>query len=115
MLKRFVLSVALAMSCAALAAAAPVPQAALADHGYFFAGVSYQKDADGTVMTGAMYVHFMVPQRKTHPYPIVMIHGANQSGTNFEGTPDGREGWADYFVEQGFAVYVVDQPARARR
>jgi pimeloyl-ACP methyl ester carboxylesterase len=114
MLKRFVLSVALAMSCAALAAAAPVPQAALADHGYFFAGGSYQKDADGTVMTGAMYVHFMVPQRKTHPYPIVMIHGANQSGTNFEGTPDGREGWADYFVEHGFAVYVVDQPARGR-
>ena len=114
MLKRFVLSVALAMSCAALAAAAPVPQAALADHGYFFAGGSYQKDADGTVMTGAMYVHFMVPQRKTHPYPIVMIHGANQSGTNFEGTPDGRKGWADYFVEHGFAVYVVDQPARGR-
>jgi pimeloyl-ACP methyl ester carboxylesterase len=114
MLKRFLLSVALAMSCAALAAAAPVPQAALADHGYFFAGGSYQKDADGTVMTGAMYVHFMVPQRKTHPYPIVMIHGANQSGTNFEGTPDGREGWADYFVEHGFAVYVVDQPARGR-
>ena len=114
MLKRFVLSVALSMSCAALAAAAPVPQAALADHGYFFAGGSYQKDADGTVMTGAMYVHFMVPQRKTHPYPIVMIHGANQSGTNFEGTPDGREGWADYFVEHGFAVYVVDQPARGR-
>ncbi len=61
-----------------------------------------------------MYVHFMVPQRKTHPYPIVMIHGADQTGTNFEGTPDGREGWADYFVEHGFAVYVVDQPARGR-
>jgi pimeloyl-ACP methyl ester carboxylesterase len=114
MFKRLVLSLILGAACTALAAAAPVPQAALADHGYFFAGGSYQKDADGMVMNGAMYVHFMVPQRKTHPYPIVMIHGANQSGTNFEGTPDGREGWADYFVEHGFAVYVVDQPARGR-
>src|SRR5262245_17343289 len=44
-------------------------------------------------------------------------HGAwrlDVSGTNFTGTPDGREGWAQYFVRQGYAVYVVDQPGRAR-
>jgi pimeloyl-ACP methyl ester carboxylesterase len=29
-------------------------------------------------------------------------------------TPDGRTGWAQYFANQGFAVYVVDQPARGR-
>ena len=50
----------------------------------------------------------------THPYPIVMIHGGSQTGTNFTGTPDGREGWAQYFVRRGYAVYVVDQVARGR-
>jgi pimeloyl-ACP methyl ester carboxylesterase len=114
MLKTLLFSTLLSVTCASLALAAPVPQPALADHGYFFAGGSYVKDSDGMVFSGAMYVNFMVPVHKTHPYPIVMIHGADQTGTNFEGTPDGREGWADYFVEHGFAVYVVDQPARGR-
>ena len=30
------------------------------------------------------------------------------------GTPDGRRGWADYFLTSGYAVYVVDQPGRGR-
>ena len=30
------------------------------------------------------------------------------------GTPDGRKGWGDYFLQRGYAVYIVDQPARAR-
>ena len=58
----------------------------------------------------------MIPARRSHPYPIVMVHGGSQTGTNFTGTPDGREGWAQYFVRRGYAVYVVDQVgARARR
>ena len=43
-----------------------------------------------------------------------MVHGGSQTGTNFTGTPDGREGWAQYFVRRGYAVYVVDQVARGR-
>ena len=35
-------------------------------------------------------------------------------GTTYTGTPDGREGWAQYFVRRGYAVYVVDQPGRGR-
>ena len=55
-----------------------------------------------------------MPQRLAHPYPVVMIHGGSQTGTNFTGTPDGREGWAQYFLRRGYAVYVVDQVARGR-
>jgi pimeloyl-ACP methyl ester carboxylesterase len=43
-----------------------------------------------------------------------MVHGGTMSGVNYTGTPDGREGWAQYFVRQGYAVYVVDQVGRGR-
>jgi pimeloyl-ACP methyl ester carboxylesterase len=65
-------------------------------------------------MAGQAYVEYQIPKAKTHPYPIVMIEGGGQSGSNFTGTPDGREGWAQYFLKQGYAVYVVDQPGRGR-
>ena len=48
------------------------------------------------------------------PYPLVLIHGAAQTATNWMGTPDGRKGWAEYFVEQGYVVYMIDQPMRGR-
>jgi pimeloyl-ACP methyl ester carboxylesterase len=67
-----------------------------------------------TYATDQMYVEERVPARRTHPYPIVMVHGGTMSGTNYTGTPDGREGWAQYFVRAGYAVYVVDQPGRGR-
>jgi pimeloyl-ACP methyl ester carboxylesterase len=63
---------------------------------------------------GQMYVEIRIPAKQTHPYPIIMVHGGSMSGTNYTGTPDGREGWAQYFVRQGYAVYVVDQPGRGR-
>jgi pimeloyl-ACP methyl ester carboxylesterase len=37
-----------------------------------------------------------------------------QTATNWMGTPDGRKGWAEYFVEQGYIVYMIDQPMRGR-
>jgi len=43
-----------------------------------------------------------------------MIHGGGQTASNFLGTPDGRRGWADDFVANGYAVYVVDQSGRGR-
>src|SRR5260221_11785324 len=65
-------------------------------------------------MSGQLYAEFQIPRKQTHPWPIVMIHGGSQSGTNFTGTPDGREGWAQFFLRLGYAVYVVDQPGRGR-
>ena len=89
---------------------------ALGDEGYFFVGGRYVDAPDGTgkVMTGQMYVHYQIPAKQRHRYPVVMLHGSNQSGTNYEGTPDGRPGWSQAFLARGYAVYVVDQPARGR-
>ena len=81
----------------------------IARQGYLFAGGKYSTVNERRVMTGQLYAEFQIPTRQTHPWPIVMVHGGSQSGTNFTGTPDGREGWAQFFLREGYAVYVVDQ------
>jgi pimeloyl-ACP methyl ester carboxylesterase len=86
----------------------------LASASYFFVGGKIDTSVEGSPVVGQMYVEYMIPARRSHPYPIVMVHGGSQTGTNFTGTPDGREGWAQYFVRRGYAVYVVDQVARGR-
>ena len=82
--------------------------------GYLFAGGKYSTVNGRRVLSGHLYAEFQIPSRQTHPWPVVMVHGGSQSGTNFTGTPDGREGWAQFFLRQGYAVYVVDQPGRGR-
>jgi pimeloyl-ACP methyl ester carboxylesterase len=82
--------------------------------GFFYVGGRYVEVDGGTVMVDQAYVSWRRPQRRLAPYPVVMIHGGGLLGTIFEGTPDGRPGWADYFADRGFEVYVVDQPARGR-
>ena len=98
----------------ASAVAANEPPLALARDGFFYVG-GHATTIDGhAYMAGQMYVEVRVPAKQTHPTPIVMVHGGTMSGTNYTGTPDGREGWAQYFVRRGYAVYVVDQPGRGR-
>ena len=86
----------------------------IAREGYLFAGGTYSTVNGRRVLSGHLYAEFQIPSRQTHPWPVVMVHGGGQSGTNFTGTPDGREGWAQFFLRQGYAVYVVDQPGRGR-
>jgi len=86
----------------------------LADHGWFYAGGEYVERDGKPLLRGAMYVERFVPEKQTQPYPVVMIHGNGQTGTNFTGTPDGRRGWAHDFLRAGYTVYVADQPARGR-
>jgi pimeloyl-ACP methyl ester carboxylesterase len=86
----------------------------IARQGYLFAGGRYSTVNGRQVMSGQLYAEFQIPARQTHLVPIVMVHGGAQSGSNFTGTPDGREGWAQFFLRRGYAVYVVDQPGRGR-
>jgi len=93
---------------------APPPALEIAREGYIFAGGKYSTLKDAQVMSGQIYAEFQIPVRQRHPFPIVFVHGLGQSGTNFTGTPDGREGWSQFFLRQGYAVYVMDQPGRGR-
>ncbi len=87
---------------------------AIAKQGYFFVGGKYSAVGDKQAMSGQSYVEFQIPKKRTQPYPLVIVPGAAQTATNFNGTTDGREGWTQYFLRRGYAVYVVEQPGRAR-
>src|SRR6202790_1722264 len=82
--------------------------------GFFYVGGHYVGGPGKEVMDGAEYVEVMVPKKIRHPYPIVFFHGAGQTGTDWLQTPDGRPGWAYFFIKQGYTVYMVDFPARGR-
>jgi pimeloyl-ACP methyl ester carboxylesterase len=116
--KAAMLTIALALAVGATArvttqARRPEPLS-IERQGYVFAGGKYSTVNDRQVMGGQIYAEFQIPSKQSHPWPIVMIHGGSQTGTNFTGTPDGREGWAQFFLRQGYATYVVDQAGRGR-
>lgn len=83
-------------------------------HGHFWIEGDSISTPAGTVQRGQMYVEWLVPEVVTQPLPLVLIHGGGGQGTDWLGTPDGREGWAYRFVREGFAVYVVDRPGHGR-
>ncbi len=89
-------------------------QSHLGAKGFFFVGGRYKGTPGARFMDGQMFVEVYVPKEVRHPYPIIMFHGAGQTNLNWLGTPDGRKGWADYFVELGYVVYLAEQPARGR-
>jgi pimeloyl-ACP methyl ester carboxylesterase len=110
-----------ALACASAVRAEPpklpvpaVDQSAVAQRGYFYVGGKYVGEPGKEIMQGQIYVEVLAPKDVRRPYPLVLIHGAAQTATNWMGTPDGRKGWAEYFVEQGYIVYMIDQPMRGR-
>ncbi|WP_241027355.1 alpha/beta hydrolase [Variovorax sp. RKNM96] len=95
----------------------PVPvidQSAVGFRGNFFVGGVYTKHAADETMSGQAYVEVLVPREVRRPHPLVLIHGAGQTSACWLQTPDGRMGWADFFVAQGYVVYLLDQPMRGR-
>lgn len=91
--------------------------ASVAEQGVLFVGGKYRDDPTQG-MTDQAYVFYQIPPGYRPgaggKWPIVMVHGAEQTGANFLGTPDGRPGWAWYFVSRGWPVYVIDQPGRGK-
>jgi pimeloyl-ACP methyl ester carboxylesterase len=115
--KRFLLSLLLIGSAHAQQPPESIPTISLdgiARHGAFYVGGEYVGPPGEETMGGAMYVEVMVPNEIKHPYPIVFLHGAGQTGYDWLWTPDGRPGWAYNFLEMGYVVYLQDYPARGR-
>jgi pimeloyl-ACP methyl ester carboxylesterase len=119
-----VASVAMLFAGPSVAAGGEAGAISLRDQGFFWVGVR-SKQAEtpgrngapattGTVIDGQMYVGYQLVARKRHPYPLVLVHGGGGQATDWMGTPDGRDGWLDYFLAAGFDVYFVDRPAHGR-
>jgi len=54
------------------------------------------------------YVEYQIPHVQKSRYPVILYPGGGHEGKVYETTPDGREGWATYFLRRGFPVYNVD-------
>ncbi|WP_428096485.1 alpha/beta fold hydrolase [Candidatus Rariloculus sp.] len=87
----------------------------LRDFGSKFVGYSTEEGDGGSLnVLNAMFVQYLLPADRRHEFPVVMIHGGGGQGTDWLETPDGRDGWVDYFVADGWDVYVVDRPGHGR-
>ena len=85
----------------------------LADMNYFWVGAEVAKRDYGTIVTGQMYVQYLIPEVVRQPLPIVLVHGGGGQMTHYMGL-DGNAGWAHYYVQNGYKVYLVDRPGHGR-
>ncbi|KAF7629687.1 Alpha/Beta hydrolase protein [Aspergillus flavus] len=85
---------------------------------YFYVGGQYvhsNSSGVGSYFHNQMYVEKLSPVReRVQPYPIVFVHGGGQTGTNFLNKPDGSPGWASWFLDHGYVVYLLDRTLTGR-
>jgi pimeloyl-ACP methyl ester carboxylesterase len=86
----------------------------LADQGFFWVGAERKKLPYGTILSGQMYVQYLIPAQVRHPYPLVLVHGGTGQMLHYMGSGDGLAGWAHYYVQEGYRVYLVDRPGHGR-
>lgn len=70
--------------------------------------------APGLAMKNQMYVGYQLAANPQHPYPLILVHGGGGQAADWFSTPDGRDGWRDYFLAAGFDVYWIDRPGYGR-
>ncbi|HMH74785.1 MAG TPA: esterase, partial [Bradyrhizobium sp.] len=77
-------------------------------------GVPAKIDPNGTYQVEQMYVQYFLPANEKGAYPLLLWHGGGLTGATYETTPDGREGWLNYFLRKGWSVYNSDAVERGR-
>jgi len=58
-------------------------------------------------------VLYQIPENE-NDYSMVFLHGYGQSRRSWQTTADGREGFSNIFLRNGYSVYLVDQPGRGQ-
>ena len=121
------LMLSITMTGAALAEATPSEPLSIAEQGMFSAGGTVTEPVAGdydpttnwldttragnTAHVDHANVLYQIPTND-NGHPMVYLHGYGQSRMGWMTTPDGREGWATYFLRNGHSAYLVDQPGR---
>ena len=77
-------------------------------------GVPAKVDPNGTYQVEQMYVQYFLPANERGAFPLLMWHGGGLTGVTWDTTPDGREGWVNYFLRKGWSVYNSDAVERGR-
>jgi hypothetical protein len=77
-------------------------------------GVPARVDPNGVYQVEQMYVQYFIPKNPRGSLPLLMWHGGGLTGVTYETTPDGREGWLNYFVKKGWPTYNSDAVERGR-
>ena len=79
-------------------------------------GVPAKMDPNGKYQVEQMYVQYFLPQNRKGKLPLLMWHGGGLTGVTYETTPDGREGWLNYFIRKGWGhLHLRRRGARPRR
>jgi pimeloyl-ACP methyl ester carboxylesterase len=86
----------------------------LADQGFFWVGTEHKKMPYGTILAGQMYVQYLIPAQVRHPYPVILVHGGTGQMLHYMGGGNGQAGWAHYYVQAGYRVYLIDRPGHGR-
>ena len=77
-------------------------------------GVPAKVDPNGTYQVEQMYAQYFLVQNRKGKLPLLLWHGGGLSGVTDETKPDGGEGWMNYFLRQGWDIYVSDAIERGR-
>lgn len=71
-------------------------------------------DPNGRHLVGQLYVQQFTLAEPRFAVPLLFWHGGGMTGCTWEDTPDGRPGWHDYFMRQGWTTCVSDAVERGR-
>ncbi|PTM54953.1 esterase [Phreatobacter oligotrophus] len=77
-------------------------------------GTPAKVDPNGRYAVEQMYVQWFRPRAQRGRVPLLLWHGGGLSGVTYETTPDGREGWLNWFLRRGWTVYNSDAVERGR-
>lgn len=65
-------------------------------------------DPNGDIEIGQLYAHQVRLDNPRTQAPVVFWPGGGLSGVCYEGTPDGRAGWQERFLRDGYDTVVCD-------
>jgi pimeloyl-ACP methyl ester carboxylesterase len=111
--------VSFAVDCTGIKAVSPQCKTSQSSHyrDFFYVGGGYAPAGNTTssIFSDQMYVEKLTPAKGvSKKHPLVFISAGVPSGVVWLNTPDNRKGWASYFLDAGYQVYILDITANGR-